>query len=211
MSNDRRVLVLNKGESVINITDWQNAVNLIVKGNAIAPYGYDHHYKISISLTSAEKMQKEGTFAVEIVDDKGYFLLPTAIVIQEYAKIPYKSVAVNKRNVLKRDKNLCAYCGKHLSDTTGSVDHVVPRARWYDFKHRGLVKGQHPNNWRNVVASCKPCNCAKDNRTPEEAGMILNFQPFVPSRDFLFFRGINSQLFELWDRWINVSMETLSV
>ena len=30
-----------------------------------------------------------------------------------------------------------------------------------------------PTNWHNTVASCKPCNSFKANRTPEQAGMSL--------------------------------------
>jgi len=67
MSN-RQVLLLNRGESLVDVIDWHDAVCLLVKGNAIAPFGYDDYYKIPISEFSAEKMQKSGTFKVEIED-----------------------------------------------------------------------------------------------------------------------------------------------
>jgi 5-methylcytosine-specific restriction endonuclease McrA len=191
---------------MVDVIDWQDAVCLMVKGNAIAPYGYDDYYRIPISEHSAEMMQEEGNFEVEIEDlgerKQGYFLLPTAIVLVEYVHIPYKAAAVNKTNVLKRDKNKCGYCGKSLNSATGSVDHIVPRSRWYAFKKKGLVKGKHPNNWKNVVASCKRCNCRKDDLTPEEAGMKLQITPFIPSRDYLILHKINTKTYETWSRWI---------
>ena len=205
MSN-RQVLLLNRGESLVDVIDWHDAVCLLVKGNAIAPFGYDDYYKIPISEFSAEKMQKSGTFKVEIEDlpdrRQGYFLLPTAIVLVEFVHIPYKAAAVNKSNVLKRDKNTCGYCGKILNALTGSIDHIIPRSRWNEFKLKGLVKGLHANTWRNVVASCKRCNCMKDDQTPEEAGMKLHTTPFVPSRDYLILHRINTKTYETWSRWI---------
>ncbi len=36
--------------------------------------------------------------------------------------------------------------------------------------------------WMNLVAACGPCNLAKADRTPEQAGMPLLYLPYVPSR-----------------------------
>jgi len=203
----RRVLLLNSGETLVDVVNWQTAVCLLVKGNARAPFGYDDYYKIPISNHSAEKIQEEGHFETEIVEDeagvkRGFFLLPTAIVLVEYVHIPYKTAAVNKRNVLKRDKKQCGYCGRRLNDSNGSIDHIIPRSRWEDMKNKGKAKGKSPNNWKNVVACCKQCNCKKDNKTPEEAGLKLRVTPFVPSRDFLILHGVDLKTFETWSRWI---------
>jgi len=206
MSN-RRVLLLNRGETILDIIDWQTAVCLLVKGNATIPYGYDHFYKIPVSTQSAIRMQEEGKFEVAIESDedgieRGFFLLPTALVLVEYVHIPYKRAAVNKRNVLKRDKYTCGYCGKKLTETTGTIDHVIPQSRWEEFKRKGRAKGKYANNWKNVVAACKKCNNKKDNKTPEEVGMKLKTIPFTPSKDYLILRGIDFETFKVWDRWI---------
>jgi len=206
MSNDR-VLLLNRGESVVDVIDWQTAVCLLVKGSATIPYGYDHHYKIPISTNTAARMAEEGNFETAIENDengieRGYFILPTALVLVEYAHIPYKTAAVNLKNVLRRDKNVCGYCYKRLSASNGTIDHIIPKCRWEEFKRLGKTKGKHVNNWKNVVAACKPCNNKKDNKTPEEASMKMHVKPFVPSRDYLFLRGIDTETYEVWDRWI---------
>ena len=72
---------------------------------------------------------------------------------------------VNRREVLKRDKNSCQYCGstKHLT-----LDHVIPRSKG----------GKH--TWDNVVTACEKCNSQKGDRTPQQAGMILHTQPRAP-------------------------------
>lgn len=72
-----------------------------------------------------------------------------------------------RAGVLKRDKYLCAYCGKPGATT---MDHVVPRSRG----GRG--------EWLNAVAAHSGCNEKKGSRTPEEAGMPLLWQPWIPSR-----------------------------
>ncbi|OUS92989.1 HNH endonuclease [Rhodococcus sp. NCIMB 12038] len=37
-----------------------------------------------------------------------------------------------------------------------------------------------PNTWANLVACCAPCNQRKADRTPEEAGMPLLWEPKAP-------------------------------
>lgn len=59
--------------------------------------------------------------------------------------------------VLERDDWQCQYCG----ETASAVDHIIARSRG----------GR--NEMDNLVATCKPCNSRKGNRTPEEAGMRL--------------------------------------
>jgi 5-methylcytosine-specific restriction endonuclease McrA len=77
----------------------------------------------------------------------------------------WKVPPVNRREVLRRDRHSCQYCGstKHLT-----LDHVIPRSRG----------GQH--SWDNVVAACECCNSRKSDRTPHEAGMQLRNPPKAP-------------------------------
>lgn len=66
--------------------------------------------------------------------------------------------------ILRRDGNRCGYC----ADWARTVDHIRPRSRG------------GPNTWDNLVACCAPCNTRKADRTPEEAGMRLLWQPKAP-------------------------------
>ena len=171
-----KVLLLNASEEVLNIITWRHAVKLMLTGKAHKPYGYSDEY--------------------EIQTVSGVFRLPKALVLVQYVHIPYKNVAVNKKNVLKRDNYTCGYCSKKLSDTTGTVDHVTPTCRG----------GKH--EWLNVVAACKDCNGKKDNLTLKEAGkkygMKLRISPYIPSRDFMILTGINTETHETWTRWVEV-------
>jgi 5-methylcytosine-specific restriction endonuclease McrA len=102
----------------------------------------------------------------EIVEDDGGLIrsanlsLPSPLVIRlrYMVKVPYRrSASLSRRGVFARDDYRCQYCGAHAD----SIDHVVPRSRG------GL------NVWENVAAACRPCNLAKRDRTPDEAGMRL--------------------------------------
>ncbi|MFC4372754.1 HNH endonuclease [Nocardia halotolerans] len=66
--------------------------------------------------------------------------------------------------VLRRDKHRCGYCASWAA----TVDHIRPRSRG------------GPNTWGNLVACCAVCNTAKADRTPEEAGMRLLWEPKAP-------------------------------
>lgn len=78
----------------------------------------------------------------------------------------YRPAAWSRQGVLVRDRHCCGYCGGRAT----TIDHILPESRG------------GPWSWENNVAACGPCNNAKGNRTPEEAGLRLRVVPFVPTR-----------------------------
>ncbi|GAB3623109.1 HNH endonuclease [Mariniluteicoccus endophyticus] len=99
----------------------------------------------------------------------GPYPWPLVLRLVRYVKTAFlygRSPGWTKRGVLKRDRHTCAYCGAYAS----TVDHLLPSSRG------------GPNSWTNTVAACGPCNLAKADRTPEEAGMALRFRAYTPSR-----------------------------
>lgn len=91
--------------------------------------------------------------------------LPTVIRLNYFVYVPYHAGAtLSRRAVFARDSFACQYCGRPAEN----IDHVMPRSRG----------GAHI--WENVVASCRPCNSRKENRTPAEAGMKLSTVPYAP-------------------------------
>lgn len=126
-----------------------------------------------VPLRHAVKMLHRGVARVHSAKEGerfGPYELPTAVELVNYVfakwvygrsgKTPY-----SKTGVLKRDRHKCAYCGR--SATT--IDHVVPRCQ------------DGASVWENVVAACLKCNSTKAGRTPAQAGMRLQWEPFVPS------------------------------
>jgi len=83
---------------------------------------------------------------------------PTVVRLRYMVKAPRRvAAAVSRRAVFARDEYRCQYCGNRAD----SIDHVLPRSRG----------GAHV--WENLAAACRPCNTAKRDRTPDEAGMRL--------------------------------------
>ncbi|AWK08454.1 HNH endonuclease [Streptomyces spongiicola] len=92
--------------------------------------------------------------------------VPRVIRLCRYVRVPFRRQAPwSRRGVLVRDQHRCAYCGRRAT----TVDHLVPRSRG------------GADNWLNTVASCAEDNHRKADRTPEQAGMPLLHEPFVPT------------------------------
>ena len=93
---------------------------------------------------------------------------PLVIKLVTYIRIPFARAAFSRKAVLARD-TVCQYCGKLPSPKNPlTIDHVLPVSRG------------GTNSWENTVAACSRCNHRKDARTPEEAGMALLREPFMP-------------------------------
>lgn len=86
------------------------------------------------------------------------------VYLEHAARISDESRAT-LAGVLRRDNHRCGYC----AGWARTVDHIRPRSRG------------GPNTWSNLVACCAPCNAAKADRTPEEAGMRLLWEPKAPN------------------------------
>lgn len=77
---------------------------------------------------------------------------------------------LSNRELFRRDRQMCAYCGDSFHFLRLTRDHIKPVSRG------GL------DTWMNVVTACRPCNERKSDRTPEGAGMELVYLPYVPNR-----------------------------
>ena len=77
---------------------------------------------------------------------------------------------LNNRELFRRDRHMCAYCGREYSFFRLTRDHVTP-----------LSRGGR-DTWMNVVTACRQCNGQKRNRLPEESGMELLYAPYVPNK-----------------------------
>ncbi|GAB4095974.1 HNH endonuclease [Brachybacterium squillarum] len=116
-----------------------------------------------------------------IVEDR---IVPTVLALTRELSgawvegIGQRSIGFSYRAVHERDHWSCAYCGRSVSRTPAcdallaTVDHVLPSSRGGE------------SSWLNLVCACKECNNRKADRTPEEAGMALRFDPYDPSRAY---------------------------
>jgi len=91
--------------------------------------------------------------------------LPSVVRLQKYRRMPRQNRSVSRKGIVLRDSSTCQYCRQKLPLRELTLDHVIPRSRG------------GASTWENLVASCKPCNNVKGDRTPAEAGLTLTKQP----------------------------------
>jgi 5-methylcytosine-specific restriction endonuclease McrA len=156
-----RVLVLNATYEVLGLASIKRSVLLVLGGGAemVAESGRLPPHP----LHPHPRAQRDPLEAPGAAGDQ--------------ARVP-----LNRRNVLRRDRYTCQYCGRQGGDLT--VDHVLPKSRG------------GKSTWENLVAACRACNLKKGDRTPEEAGMRL-LKPPRPPRLPLFL----SDLKEIPEAW----------
>lgn len=123
----------------------------------------------AIVLLLKEKAEVVEAAQAVLRSERLAFHVPLVIRLVYYVRIPHRiSLPVSRRAVLVRDQYTCQYCGRQPGRQALTIDHVLPRSRG------GKTR------WENVVAACKQCNGKKGNRTPEEAGMMLQIPPAKP-------------------------------
>jgi 5-methylcytosine-specific restriction endonuclease McrA len=137
-------LLLNADYSPIKVVSARHAVLLVVIETAESVVDSDDAY------------HSAGGLVVPV---------PSVLRLLEFKKVPVRvRLPVTRRNVLARDRGVCAYCPAKAT----TVDHVRPRSRG----------GR--NVWENVVAACAPCNARKGDRLLAEIGWALRVKPFRP-------------------------------
>jgi 5-methylcytosine-specific restriction endonuclease McrA len=113
--------------------------------------------------------------------------LPSVVSLKTFVK-PALHPAFTRFNVFLRDRFSCQYCGAR-EDLT--FDHVIPRSRG------GLTR------WDNVVTACAPCNLAKGNTMPKDAGMLPMQAPTRPTVFELHRNGRHFPPNYLHDSWVD--------
>ena len=129
----------------------KNLVAWTLGGTAFTVYG-------GISRATGERSSITGQSIIAV---KG-----KAMAMKGFHQIP----PLSNRELFRRDRHVCAYCGGEFSFLRLTRDHIVPLSRG----GRDL--------WMNVVTACRQCNGVKRNRTPEEAGVELLYAPYVPNK-----------------------------
>lgn len=163
------VLVLNKRWAPIHTTSVQDAIGLVAKGSAfiLDPDTLEMHELVSWNdVSRARRAVGEGM----IRSSHLALVPPEVIILSKYEKQGERSVVFSRRNLFKRDRYTCQYCGLQPRDHGDlTIDHVIPRS-----------KGGK-STWENSVLACIPCNKKKADMTVEKAGMKLRKAPKKPS------------------------------
>jgi 5-methylcytosine-specific restriction endonuclease McrA len=166
MNNDP-VLVLNANYEPLNVCSTRRAIGLMMTGKAEM-------------LLNGRGVIKTSSMSIP---------RPSIVRLSYMVHRPHPRVKLTKREIFRRDKYTCQYCGQRPAVLT--IDHVLPR-------HRG---GRH--SWDNLVTACPTCNRRKGGRTPLEANMHLRNQPHEPgaTAEYLFGRMLESR--SEWGDYLN--------
>jgi len=161
-------LVLNRNWTPLQATTCKEAISLVAKGSAriVDPNTYDIH---DLDSWHAVSKAKEQFSEVRIRSMLLSLVPPEVIVLTNYSGDVKRTVVFSRRNLFKRDRCTCQYCGIRPGTKNLTIDHVLPRSRG----------GR--STWGNCVLACIKCNSRKGSQTPEEAGLALLKRPRRPS------------------------------
>lgn len=163
---NNHVLTLNRSWTVIGTTSVREAVMLLMRGSAkvLAPetfltYNWEDWLEESSQMTEIKTFIKTPSLNIAA---------PQIILLSNYDDIYRTTVKFSSLEVFKRDGFICAYCNQKKRREDLSIDHIIPQSK----------KG--PTNWLNCVTSCTKCNNFKGNRSLQESGLKLHFNPTIP-------------------------------
>jgi len=163
----RDILCLNRNFYAIHIIDWTRAMTLL--------------YTNRVSVVDSDFRKYDFNDWVElskIIGDNpnGYIrttnfkiAVPEIVALNFYDELPETEVKFTRKNLYHHYSNRCCYCDKRFKTSELNLDHVLPKS-----------KGGK-SSWENIVLSCIPCNSLKDNRSPHDAGLKMNYQPNKPA------------------------------
>lgn len=115
--------------------------------------------------------------------------VPEIITLTEFNRLPTTTVAFSRRNIFKRDRMMCQYCGRKPKGDDLTIDHVIPRAQ-------GGI-----STWENCVLACIRCNHSKADRTPARAGLQLLNVPKQPNWNPIYSQ--HSARFKSWSKFVS--------
>jgi 5-methylcytosine-specific restriction endonuclease McrA len=114
---------------------------------------------------------------------------PEVIVLTRFDGQGNRKVSFSRRNVFKRDRYTCQYCGRQPGNDELTIDHVLPRSQG------------GASSWENCVLACLNCNKVKADRTPEQVPMKLRKRPERPTWRPIY--AAHSVRIESWTRFLS--------
>jgi 5-methylcytosine-specific restriction endonuclease McrA len=142
-------LVLNAGWQPVARIPWQRAITLLFLG------------KVELVEEYEDRTIRSVSFEVK---------MPSVVRFLRTLKRRKPVIRFSRENVYARDQGRCQYCGKAVTRSEATYDHVVPRSQGGG------------TNWENIVIACVPCNRAKGGKTPAQARMKLLTRPAKPTK-----------------------------
>jgi 5-methylcytosine-specific restriction endonuclease McrA len=181
----RPTLVLNRNWQPVNVATVARALVLLWNETARAVDPAD--YQTYTWEDWSRLRPRDGEQFIQAVRFR--LRVPEVITLSEYDRLPSAAVTFSRRNIFKRDRFTCQYCGAQPGSEELTLDHVVPRSQGGE------------SCWANCVLACLACNKRKADRTPEEAGMRLRKQPVRPKWNPLY--AVRDVRIESWAKFVS--------
>lgn len=149
-------LVLNKSWTAIDSTTVKEALcNVMAERATFLDADYMQH-----DISSWMRLPVvEGKPFIRTVQSQ--IRVPEIMLLTEYSKIPVRKVVFCRRNLWRRDRTRCQYCGKEPPIDEITIDHICPKSRGGE------------STFENCVLCCISCNLKKGNKSLQAAGMRL--------------------------------------
>lgn len=166
MTVHKWTLVLNKHWTPITVTSIFGAMRLLCResANVVDTESYE-----LFDLSKWTQRPADNINDAKIIRlSSGEIERPEIVVLTQYGGIPYCEVNWSRKNLYKRDKHRCQYCGIKSPQSGLSIDHVRPSSQG----------GR--TSFENCVTACVDCNAKKSDRTLKECGMKLLKKPTAP-------------------------------
>lgn len=189
----QRCLVLNKGWTPVGTVSLQRAIIMlfsmyqdgepkarVIESDSYAAMTWDDWSKIRPGLTD------------DVIRGANIqFKVPEILLLSRYDRLPQPKAHFSRRNLYKRDKLTCQYCGDKPGPQELSVDHVIPKAQG------------GKTTWENCVLACVKCNRRKADKTLKQARMKLSKVPKKPH--LRFFRYDSLKPVKSWEAFLGTA------
>ena len=177
---------MNRNWLPIRVCSVRRALTLVFKDLArvIGPERYalyDFRSWLDLSVTHGEPCVQTVSRRIRV---------PEVIVLRRCDRFHRPRVVFSRRNLFRRDRNTCQYCGKKSSTDALSIDHIVPRS----------LGGE--SSWTNCVVACLQCNARKGNRLLKNASMSIVRAPKEPPPQAAFTLHLSKRKAS-WDQFVS--------
>jgi hypothetical protein len=129
-----------------------------------------YYCKESIAWTAGENEITLNGGINRITGIQTKFAMNSIIAVSGKVRTSFRAPPVTNEVLFRRDYNMCVYCGHKYPDNLLTREHIIPKG-----------KGGR-NTWMNCITACKPCNNYKGDRSLEQLGLVLKYQPYTPNR-----------------------------
>lgn len=181
-----KALVLNRNWIPIRFATVRDAISMVYKGAAriVRPDTYEvFDFRSWAELVASPHEPQIRTVTLKL-------RVPEVVVLEMFDELPIRGIVFSRRNIFRRDRNQCQYCGARPGTKELTIDHVIPKA----------VGGN--STWENCILCCIECNKRKGGKTPVQVGMKLRRKPYKPKWNARIAIPVSKRK-ESWEKFIS--------